>query len=82
MCYFAAMVSTKIIIAIDEAIARLEQARATLTDEDSAVASPSKKKPRPKSGSQKKGSRAALSGEARARIAAAQKKRWQKQKKA
>lgn len=63
------MTTTKIIATIDEEIARLEQAKKLLTGLSSGAPKPAKQKRN-------------LSPEARARIAAAQKKRWAKQKRA
>lgn len=67
-----AMISTmstaKIIAAIDGEIARLQQAKTLLTGLDSERAKPAKRKRN-------------LSPEARARIVAAQRKRWAAQKK-
>lgn len=63
------MTTTKIIAAIDAEIARLEQAKMLLNGVSSGAVKPARKVKR------------ILSPEARARIAAAQKKRWAKQKK-
>lgn len=62
------MTTTKIIAAIDAEIARLEQAKTLLNGVPSGAPKPVTKVERN------------LSPEARARIAAAQKKRWAKQK--
>ncbi len=64
------MTTTTIIAAIDAEIARLEQAKKLLNDTPSGAPKPVTKVKRN------------LSPEARARIAAAQKKRWAKQKRA
>jgi len=64
---------TELISSIDAEIARLEQARALLAGSESGAA---KKQVKPRR------RRHRLSAEARARIAAAQKKRWAAQKKA
>jgi hypothetical protein len=62
------MNTTDLISAIDSEIARLEQARALLAGQDRHSATPTKKK------------RSVMSAEGRARIAAAQRARWAKQK--
>jgi len=61
----------KILAAIDEEIARLRQVRSLLSQ--TKTSQTGKKRGRPK--------KRTMSAEARARIAAAQRKRWAKQKK-
>jgi hypothetical protein len=64
------MDTTQLLSTIDSEIARLKEARALLAGQDGY---------RPKPKSKRRGPRF-LSAEARARIAAAQRKRWAKQK--
>ena len=68
------MTQTKILAAIDFEIARLKQARVLLLEDETPAIE--RKKPGPKPGSK----RIPHSEEARAKIAAAQKRRWAKQK--
>jgi hypothetical protein len=74
------MDTTQILTQLDEEIARLQQVKAMLSGE------PTKRKPgRPSSQPAKKGQSAkkrTMSAEGRARIAAAQRARWAKAKKA
>ena len=73
-----------ILAMIDQQIAHLSQVRTLLDNSNGAPAkAPAKRRGRPpKTALPKKAVRRQLSDEARARIAAAQKKRWATQKKA
>ncbi len=70
----------EILSAIDTEISKLQQARAILTGYSDPIAAPTKRGPgRPKKISSepaKKSAKRVMSEEARAKIAAAQKKRW------
>jgi hypothetical protein len=79
VCYSVSVKTTEILAAIDAEIARLQEARNALAGvsgakrrgRPSASASPNKTNPKKRT----------LSAEAREKIAAAQRKRWAKQKK-
>jgi hypothetical protein len=77
------MTTIEIISAVDEEISKLQQARSLLTEYPDPTPSAIRRGPgRPKKAVSAKPVKRVLSPEAKARIAAAQKKRWAAHKKA
>jgi hypothetical protein len=75
-CYHFAVNISSVVAQIDQEILRLQQVRALLTQNSTA---PRRGRPRVNA-AEKPAKRHTMSAEGRARIAAAQKKRWAKQK--